>query len=201
MFKIVTEKCHLFIKEISALTDNAGHVFWRSFTEEDRAKECMWISTKDEDYLVGAIALHDETALLRPVFSDPRIYKVFHGAQNDVTCLQRDFHIYLANLFDTYTLQDWTKRPLSQIMLRYARSDTQYLLEITNVLTAELKEALFSGHIVKLLSKHVLYVYILGVALVNTWQFPLSVLLSLISVSDLFPYPDEATAAENLFYL
>ena len=37
-------------------------------------------------------------------------------------------------------LQDWTKRPLSQIMLRYARSDTQYLLEITNVLTAELKE-------------------------------------------------------------
>lgn len=37
-------------------------------------------------------------------------------------------------------VQDWTKRPLSQIMLRYARSDTQYLLEITNVLTAELKE-------------------------------------------------------------
>ncbi|KAF2573064.1 hypothetical protein F2Q70_00004938 [Brassica cretica] len=178
MFKIVTEKCHLFIKEISALTDNAGHVFWRSPCKR------MHISTKDEDYLVGAIALHDETALLRPVFSDPRIYKVFHGAQNDVTCLQRDFHIYLANLFDTYTvclvleepqkslkgllriickLQDWTKRPLSQIMLRYARSDTQYLLEITNVLTAELQRR--------------------------------------ISVSDLFPYPDEATVAENLFYL
>ena len=37
-------------------------------------------------------------------------------------------------------LQDWTKRPLSQIMLRYARRDTHYLLEIVDVLTAELKE-------------------------------------------------------------
>lgn len=43
MFKIVTEKCHLFIKEFSALTDNAEHVFWRSFTKEDRAKKCMWV--------------------------------------------------------------------------------------------------------------------------------------------------------------
>ncbi|KAF3501790.1 hypothetical protein F2Q69_00043612 [Brassica cretica] len=119
--------------------------------------------------------------------------RCFTGLKMMFTCLQRDFHIYLANLFDTYTvclvleepqkslkgllrtickLQDWTKRPLSQIMLRYARSDTQYLLEITNVLTAELKEGKKYDEAIRR-----------------------------ISVSDLFPYPDEATAAENLFYL
>lgn len=27
--------------------------------------------------------------------------QVFHGAHNDVLWLQRDFHIYVVNLFDT----------------------------------------------------------------------------------------------------
>uniref|UniRef100_A0A0D3ECA2 3'-5' exonuclease domain-containing protein n=2 Tax=Brassica oleracea TaxID=3712 RepID=A0A0D3ECA2_BRAOL len=129
----------------------------------------MQISTREEDYLVDTVALHDEMALLRPIFSNPRICKVFHGAQNYIIWLQRDFHIYLVNIFDTYTAclllekpqkslegllqticnvdtdktlrtRDWTERPLPPTMLRYARTDTQYLLWIADVLTAELKE-------------------------------------------------------------
>ncbi|XP_013722178.1 protein RRP6-like 3 [Brassica napus] len=115
----------------------------------------MQISTREEDYLVDTVALHDEMALLRPIFSNPRICKVFHGAQNDIIWLQKDFHIYLVNIFDTYTAfvssvlsmlnlslqtRDWTERPLPPTMLRYARTDTQYLLWIADVLTAELKE-------------------------------------------------------------
>ncbi|CAN7066976.1 unnamed protein product [Brassica rapa subsp. trilocularis] len=129
----------------------------------------MQISTREEDYLVDTVALHDEMALLRPIFTNPKICKVFHGAQNDIIWLQRDFHIYMVNIFDTYTVdiccekpqkslegllqticnvdtdktlrtRDWTERPLPPKMLRYARTDTQYLLWIADVLAAELKE-------------------------------------------------------------
>ncbi|KAI9177536.1 hypothetical protein LWI28_016403 [Acer negundo] len=127
------------------------------------------ISIDKDDYLVDTIALHDEMGILRPVFADPSICKVFHGADNDVLWLQRDFHIYVVNLFDTakacevlskphkslaYLLEtyggvatnkmlqreDWRQRPLSPEMVQYARTDAHYLLHIANCLLAELKQ-------------------------------------------------------------
>ncbi|GAV66978.1 HRDC domain-containing protein/DNA_pol_A_exo1 domain-containing protein [Cephalotus follicularis] len=127
------------------------------------------ISTKKEDYLVDTIALHDAMDMLRPVFADPSICKVFHGADNDILWLQRDFHIYIVNLFDTakacdllskpqrslaYLLEtycgvatnkllqreDWRQRPFSVEMVQYSRTDAHYLLYIANCLIAELKE-------------------------------------------------------------
>ncbi|XP_043688874.1 protein RRP6-like 3 isoform X2 [Telopea speciosissima] len=126
------------------------------------------ISTQKEDYLVDTIALHDAMGILRPVFADPDICKVFHGADNDVLWLQRDFHIYVVNLFDTskacevlskpykslaYLLEtycsvttnkmlqreDWRLRPLSVEMVQYARVDSHYLLYIADRLASELK--------------------------------------------------------------
>ncbi|XP_023531755.1 protein RRP6-like 3 isoform X1 [Cucurbita pepo subsp. pepo] len=127
------------------------------------------ISTDKEDYLVDTIALHDSMSLLRPVFANSHICKVFHGADNDILWLQRDFHIYVVNLFDTakacevlskpqkslaYLLEtycgvatnkmlqreDWRQRPLSEEMVRYARTDAHYLLHIANCLLSELKQ-------------------------------------------------------------
>ncbi|VVB07415.1 unnamed protein product [Arabis nemorensis] len=127
------------------------------------------ISTHEEDFLVDTIALHDAMSILRPVFSDPRICKVFHGADNDVLWLQRDFHIYVVNMFDTakacevlskpqrslaYLLEtvcgvstnkllqreDWRQRPLSEEMILYARTDAHYLLYIADCLATELKQ-------------------------------------------------------------
>ncbi|KAG2712218.1 hypothetical protein I3760_04G114400 [Carya illinoinensis] len=127
------------------------------------------ISTRKEDYLVDTIALHDSMGVLRPVFAEPSICKVFHGADNDVLWLQRDFHIYIVNLFDTakacdllskpqkslaYLLEtycgvttnkllqreDWRQRPLSEEMVQYARIDAHYLLYIANCLITELKQ-------------------------------------------------------------
>ncbi|KAH0930188.1 hypothetical protein HID58_015915 [Brassica napus] len=127
------------------------------------------ISTQEEDFLVDTIALHDVMSILRPVFSNPDICKVFHGADNDVIWLQRDFHIYVVNMFDTakacevlakpqrslaYLLEsvcgvstnkllqreDWRQRPLSEEMVRYARTDAHYLLYIADSMTAELKQ-------------------------------------------------------------
>ncbi len=54
-----------------------------------------------KDYVVDTIALHDHMDLLRPLFANPAIVKVLHGAQNDCKWLQRDFHIYIVNMFDT----------------------------------------------------------------------------------------------------
>ncbi|XP_015866330.3 protein RRP6-like 3 isoform X3 [Ziziphus jujuba] len=127
------------------------------------------ISTYEEDYLIDTIALHDSMGHLRAIFADPSICKVFHGADNDVLWLQRDFHIYVVNLFDTakacevlskpqkslaYLLEsycgvstnkmlqreDWRQRPLSMEMVQYARTDAHYLLYIANCLIAELEQ-------------------------------------------------------------
>ncbi|KAL9259092.1 RRP6-like 3-like protein [Drosera capensis] len=126
------------------------------------------ISTSEEDYLVDTIALHDAVGMLRPIFADPSICKVFHGADNDVLWLQRDFHIYVVNLFDTakaceflskpqkslaYLLEtycgvatnkllqreDWRQRPLPSEMVQYARADAHFLLHIAKCLIDELQ--------------------------------------------------------------
>ena len=118
----------------------------------------MQLSTRTEDYLVDTLALraHIRPGLAR-FFQDPNTVKVMHGAESDVTWLQRDFGIYVVNLFDTgqaarllgflsaglahclltlcaftadkrYQLADWRLRPLSADMVAYARADTHFLL-------------------------------------------------------------------------
>ncbi|KAH9290554.1 hypothetical protein KI387_034671, partial [Taxus chinensis] len=128
------------------------------------------ISTQKEDYLLDAIALHDDMEVLQSVFANPEICKVFHGADSDILWLQRDFHIYVVNLFDTaracdvlrkpqrslaYLLQtycrissnkifqraDWRLRPLPHPMIEYARIDAHYLLYIMDCLCAELNRS------------------------------------------------------------
>lgn len=62
----------------------------------------MQISTREEDFVVDVIALRDEMEVLNEVFTDPKIVKVFHGAESDIVWLQQDFNLYVVNLFDTY---------------------------------------------------------------------------------------------------
>ncbi|GIL97902.1 hypothetical protein Vretimale_3481 [Volvox reticuliferus] len=128
----------------------------------------MQISTRKSDYVVDTLALRNllGPALAR-IFSDPRIVKVLHGADFDVEWLQRDFGLFLVNMFDTgqaarvlslpsfglaylmehycgvkpdkrYQLADWRIRPLSPEMLHYARGDTHYLLYIYDRLRGQL---------------------------------------------------------------
>ncbi len=94
--------------------------------------------------------------------------QVFHGADGDIEWLQRDFGLYVVNMFDTYhaakflnfaqlslafllrhycsvvvdkqfQLADWRIRPLPQEMLNYAREDTHYLGYIFERLKQDLK--------------------------------------------------------------
>ena len=128
----------------------------------------MQVSTRQEDYLVDVLALRGSVGpALAPVFHNPRIVKVLHGADGDVIWLQRDFGLYLIGLFDTkqasellghaahnlahllqlfcgvssnkgYQLADWRVRPLSEGMVEYARGDTHYLLYIYDTMRAQL---------------------------------------------------------------
>ncbi|DBB10844.1 TPA: hypothetical protein ACH3X3_007317 [Trebouxia sp. C0006] len=128
----------------------------------------MQLSTRQEDFIVDTLALRaDLGAALTPIFADPKIVKVLHGADKDIQWLQRDFGLYMANMFDTgqasrvleysghglgyllqhfcqvktdkkYQLADWRVRPLPEELVLYARMDTHYLLYIFDCLKAEL---------------------------------------------------------------
>uniref|UniRef100_A0A7M4EB27 Exosome complex component 10 n=1 Tax=Crocodylus porosus TaxID=8502 RepID=A0A7M4EB27_CROPO len=127
----------------------------------------MQISTRTEDFIIDTLELRSDLYILNEPFTDPAIVKVFHGADSDMEWLQRDFGLYLVNMFDThqaarllnlgrhsldhllklycsvdadkrYQLADWRIRPLPEEMLHYARDDTHYLLYIYDKLREEL---------------------------------------------------------------
>lgn len=127
----------------------------------------MQISTRDKDYIIDTIALRDDLHVLNEAFTDPKIVKVFHGADCDVEWLQRDLALYLVNLFDThqaskrlgfarlslayllkhycnidadktFQLADWRMRPLPEQLMKYAQQDTHFLLYIYDMMTNDL---------------------------------------------------------------
>ncbi|XP_040921426.1 exosome component 10 [Toxotes jaculatrix] len=127
----------------------------------------MQISTREEDFIIDTLELRCEMYILNEAFTDPAIVKVFHGADSDIEWLQRDFGLYVVNLFDThqasralnlarhsldhllkhfcnvdsdkrYQLADWRIRPLPDEMVQYARTDTHYLLYIYDCVRAQL---------------------------------------------------------------
>ncbi|KAK7286593.1 hypothetical protein RJT34_21700 [Clitoria ternatea] len=65
----------------------------------------MQISTGTEDFLVDTLRLHSHIGpYLREVFMDPAKRKVMHYVDKDTVWLQRDFGIYICNLFDTHQI-------------------------------------------------------------------------------------------------
>lgn len=118
-------------------------------------------------YLVDALKLRRHIHILRDVLQSDSILKIMHGADNDVLWLQRDFQIFLVNVFDTqkackvlgfqrsslahllemyfgiikdtsHQKADWRKRPLPKDMLDYACVDVQYLFRLKEILGREL---------------------------------------------------------------
>jgi len=132
-----------------------------------REQVCLLqISSDSENLIVDPLACPDFSTFA-PIFADPAIVKVFHGADYDVRMLHRCFGIEINNLFDTmiacqflgepavglaavlkkrfgveldkrYQQADWSKRPLPPAMLDYAAKDTSLLLPLYRQLTVEL---------------------------------------------------------------
>ncbi|XP_061372685.1 protein RRP6-like 2 [Gastrolobium bilobum] len=157
----------LFVKlrSVDEFAVDLEHNQYRSF----QGLTClMQISTRTEDFVVDTLKLRNHIgSYLREVFKDPSKRKVMHGADRDIVWLQRDFGIYVCNLFDThqasrmlklernsleyllrhycgatankeYSTADWRLRPFPDEMLKYAREDTHYLLYIYDLMRIEL---------------------------------------------------------------
>ncbi|RJQ76700.1 MAG: ribonuclease D [Desulfobacteraceae bacterium] len=133
-----------------------------------REKVCLLqMAAGDRIVVVDPLKVPDLSALI-PIFGNPRILKVFHGADYDVRSLYRDFGIVIENLFDTqlasmylgytetsleavvgqrfgveldktYQKKDWSRRPLPPEMVAYAASDVLYLIALAETLIRELE--------------------------------------------------------------
>ncbi|XP_063804754.1 exosome complex component 10 isoform X2 [Pseudophryne corroboree] len=130
----------------------------------------MQISTRTDDYIIDTLELRSDLYILNESFTDPAIVKVLHGADSDVEWLQKDFGLYIVNMFDThqaarllslgrnsldhllrlycnvesdkkFQLADWRIRPLPEEMIQYARTDTHYLLHIYDKMRTALVDA------------------------------------------------------------
>lgn len=104
---------------------------------------------------------------LKAVLADPQVRKIFHAADYDIRCLARDFAIEINGLFDTmissqflgeekfgladvlrkyfaveldkqYQRADWSRRPLTEGMIRYAAADTSHLHQLVELLEQQL---------------------------------------------------------------
>ncbi len=135
----------------------------------------MQFSDSEFDYIVDPLKIEDVSSL-GEVMSDPDIVKIFHGADYDVVCMNRDYDFEVVNLFDTmiaaqflgfdglglaalierffghhiekkFQRHDWSKRPLLPEHLDYARGDTHWLLAIRELLLWKLRDASLLAHV------------------------------------------------------
>lgn len=124
-----------------------------------------------QTFLIDTLTLYQHmNRCLASIFANPNIVKIMHGADSDVVWLQRDFGIFIVNLFDTgraaralqlpsagyshllhryapdvttdktMQLADWRVRPLTAHMRKYAAIDTHYLLDIYPLILWDLEQ-------------------------------------------------------------
>ncbi|XP_031552004.1 exosome component 10-like [Actinia tenebrosa] len=161
------EQLEELCQKLSSVTEFAVDLEHHSYRSFQGFVCLMQISTRDHDYLVDTLELRSDLSILNESFTNPKILKVLHGADMDIGWLQRDFGLYIVNMFDTgqasrvlnyerfslsyllkkfcgvtankqYQLADWRIRPLPAEMIQYAIEDTHYLLYIYDRLRNEL---------------------------------------------------------------
>uniref|UniRef100_A0ACD5TTZ4 Uncharacterized protein n=1 Tax=Avena sativa TaxID=4498 RepID=A0ACD5TTZ4_AVESA len=155
------------LKDVNEFAVDLEHNQYRSF----QGLTClMQISTRTEDFIIDTLKLRIYIgSYLKEHFKDPTKRKIMHGADRDIMWLQRDFRVYVCNLFDTgqasrvlqmernsleyllhhfcgvtankiYQSADWRSRPLPDEMIKYAREDTHYLLYIYDLMRLRLQQ-------------------------------------------------------------
>jgi ribonuclease D len=134
-----------------------------------KEKVCLiQLTTGQTHMLIDPLGVKD-ISILKPIFAQSNIQKIFHGADYDVRSLFRDFQISISNLFDTqlacrflgiretgleavlwhrfnvqldkrFQKKDWSQRPLPKKMVEYAITDVRYLIPLAEQLRKELEE-------------------------------------------------------------
>jgi ribonuclease D len=133
-----------------------------------REKICLiQMATERQTFIIDPLSI-PSMSLIKPLFENDRIKKVFHGADYDVRSIFRDFRIEINNLFDTelasrflgvqqtslesvlnsrfnvvldkrYQKKDWSQRPLPEHMIDYAAGDACFLVPLASELEKELR--------------------------------------------------------------
>jgi len=62
----------------------------------------MQISSRTNDFLIDTLVLREQLTVLNNIFTNPKVVKVLHGADWDIEWLQKDFGLYIVNMFDTH---------------------------------------------------------------------------------------------------
>jgi ribonuclease D len=129
----------------------------------------LQLSTRTRHAILDPVKLSAETLRpLGDLLENASVEKVFHDADYDLRLLQSDYGWHVRHIFDTriasqllglqsfglaalldryfgvkldkkHQRADWSMRPLSEDMLRYAAQDTAYLLELRDRLRSELE--------------------------------------------------------------
>ncbi len=132
-------------------------------------KVCLLqFTTAQRTVLIDPLAIPDLDPL-KSMFANSDQRKIFHAADYDIRSLGRDFDISVRGLFDTmiscqflgeerfgladvlgkyfgvvlnkrFQRADWSQRPLSDDMIRYAAEDTRYLHDLAQLLEDKLRE-------------------------------------------------------------
>lgn len=127
------------------------------------------ITDNEQDYIIDPLALNDLTSFFQ-IIEDPKIIKIMHGANFDIVSFKRDYNVNLQNLFDTsiaaqflgyerfglsalilehfgivlekrFQTYNWSKRPLWNEHLNYARGDTHFLLALHEIFDHKLRRS------------------------------------------------------------
>jgi len=127
------------------------------------------VSTESETAVVDPLEVSNPS-LLGELLADSKVEIVFHDSDYDLRVLHRDYKFEACRLFDTRVAAqllgepgvglgsllekhfnvrlnkrmqraDWSRRPLTDEMIRYAADDTRYLLDLRDTLAAKLTKA------------------------------------------------------------
>ncbi|MBF0224322.1 MAG: HRDC domain-containing protein [Desulfobacterales bacterium] len=127
----------------------------------------LQIATREASFVIDMLSIKD-VSLIKPIFANYAIKKIFHGADYDLRLIQKFLKVTVNNLFDTqiasrflgmnstslesvllhilgvnidkkYQKSDWSKRPLPLEMIEYAATDIYFLIPLWEALSKKLE--------------------------------------------------------------
>lgn len=159
----LAELAGILMKAGTVAVDTESDSFFHYFE-----KVCLlqFADGEGNSWLVDPLALKDLSAL-SPVMASPEVEKLFHGGENDIGLLKRDFKFEFARVRDTqaaarfcgrqelglqalldkefgirlskvHQRTDWSRRPLDPGQVAYAAEDVRHLRKLRDRLQEDL---------------------------------------------------------------